>query len=267
MNMPKDEPSKSQMPSKFGIAFFQYDLIARIVPGLVSIAGALFLLAACHHERAASMWTTILKTESDWWVGTILSLALVIVAYVAGQTADGLVSWWVSDIFANIQNKLRNWAAGNCKGWSEFLTEYVRDHYDHPQSQEIGKAQVESRALANLAVILACLATTISVDAYYGAQLFPAPSNADVTSLVMPIFLFAAACLVNSYLRQGRRVWATRVLVARESPRKYASCMVEVLHSVMGLVAIGAALYSVAVGSRHFVHLVEAAWPAAPYTP
>jgi hypothetical protein len=136
------------MPSRYGIADFQYDVLARIIPGLFFIGLTVVLLAGFRSNPFPNVWHRILHKGTDWWLGTAVFVALVLLAYIIGQLVDCLTGHWIVKWFAVCQYRLQTRGDGNPRGSWSVIQDCAMVHcQNEPEYGTAGKAQAESRCL------------------------------------------------------------------------------------------------------------------------
>jgi hypothetical protein len=215
----------------YGIIDFQYDLIARILPGM-----GFLVLVLVFSPKSRCFVSDALPCLGQWWVAISCSLAVAL-AYLLGQLADGLLGWWLVDKFRDLQNRTRRKNSTE-KTIEVLCREFYRDMPTNPERGFVRKSQTESRSLTNMGLLLLATWSLIMVGAIEGR-------NAEIARLA--IFFWAIAFLLAGYHRQGYRVMAIRSnMLKDESATAKHPCWNGFLNYsfiILGVAAMACALY------------------------
>jgi len=198
------------LPHQYGLALFEYDLVAQIVPGMF-----LLLLTRVLREALSipqPRWTSCLPVLGDSSIGFISVGAIVLAAYIIGLLADALMGWRVVDKFALKAHKsLRN----DGKSWDEAVRLYTEQGTTKNEYIQVYRAHVQARALANMGVL--CIALT------FGMLLAAAYHHKPWWMLLLLGLggtLSGTAILYASYWRERRRVLGVHLACKLESKGK-----------------------------------------------
>jgi hypothetical protein len=142
--------------SRPGVEGLRFDLLARIIPGLVFMTLAALLFYPFHRKAMTGMAAFLLDVGHAWWVGLAVLFGLLAVAYAIGQAIDALAGQWLIRRFA-----LAHFAAAvpaesaTVDAWDAMRACVSTQAHDMPETTTLLRAQAESRSLTNLGI--ACL--------------------------------------------------------------------------------------------------------------
>ena len=244
--------NRSETRSLYGIPHFHYDFIARIIPGLV-LLGMLALALAETGSWSEETWTKLEKLQ-NWPLGVLLIVAVLVLAYLAGHASD-IFTWMLTNRFACWQARLLYGASHN--KWRQDKRKCVADCQKHPEYVWIGKAQVESRAFANLVVLLFWYLVVVTVRAVLDGPAATTIGQAFSTRWCIVCLVPSVACwlfLFGSYTRQGRVVFGVHTLTsdsgeASRGPRGCSGRIIALL-AVWALVLVGLVLTLALIAPR-----------------
>lgn len=188
--------------SLHGIPQIQWDIIAKIIPGLSFLTLSWGSLIDSIYANQA--WDALAK-QPYLWIGVPL------LAYLIGFMAD-CVSWPFTVWQARIWHRRLSRKSYEANSWNAALRDYAVEHRNIPETVYVEKAQVESRACMNLCVLLGILLVLmLGLDLLRGAGnmslVFSALKGSCWTVFVIGVAAaFLIACLM-AFSRQRRRVW------------------------------------------------------------
>lgn len=183
----------------YGITDFQYDVIGRVLPGMVFL-----VLVLVFSPKSWCFVSDALPCLGEWWVAISCSLAVAL-AYLLGQLADCLLSWWLVDMFGWMQNWTKC-KKSNEKSFETMRREFYRDKHTHPEWGFVRKSQTETRSLTSIGLLLLAIYLLILVGVIEGR-------NAEIAQV-------AILCWAITFLMAGLNHQGYRVAVIRSHVRK-----------------------------------------------
>lgn len=202
----------------YDIPYFSMDVISRVIPGFVFLA--LLAIFVADHEHVRGIARQINEAQG-WLCGLLVAAAIVVVSYLLGLLADCL-SWVITERAARFWHR-RRWHTRLNQGgahWSVELWRKDRERVDMKawkcaDALMLEKAQVESKAFANAAILL-CLLFLPGLVLYWWfgtrslahTELSPGGCIVAWVLIGLAMVLF----LVASVVRQRRRIMAVIVI-------------------------------------------------------
>lgn len=203
-----------------GIRHFDWDAIPKIIPGLVFLISIWGILLDSNY--ANQVWNTF---EKQWF----LWFGLIPFAYLVGLLAD-CFSWGLTSRVAvffynrynNKKNKKNERNKPESGKWNEKLRVYA-SMTDRPESGIVGKTQIESRALANLLILIFVILVLLLVFWVIRGLHSLLYINLDSSSwkaLILGIILVEIILFFASGFRQRRRVWGIMSILEHDEKKQ-----------------------------------------------
>ncbi|MCK4625307.1 MAG: hypothetical protein KAV00_08360 [Phycisphaerae bacterium] len=184
----------------FHIPHVHYDIIARVIPGLLFLALIWWLLL---EKPVTDNVYNGLKEMWPLWIG------LVLIAYSIGQIVDGF-SWILTNHMAELAYGLLN--KSKPEKWDDVLNKYLgsSEARKHIEATFCEKAQVESRFFVNLSILVLLLLVLLlikavvgSLESYVGS--FISKDSSEIM-IVVGLIALVPILVLAAYYRQRRRV-------------------------------------------------------------
>ncbi len=185
----------------YGVVDFEFDVIARVVPGLVAVGLVLTDLRRSHPQTMGMLWGQVIYAQS-WLPAALVLIGAILLAYLAGQFVEGMVSWRMTQQWGEL------WFSQPGKSYSEAQKEFAAAHTQTPEYAVARKAHIESTCFANLALLLIAYAAFHLPSLVRSLLTLAGVWHWLLSSALALAIAFLVICLlVVGCYRERRKVW------------------------------------------------------------